>query len=60
LANPLLLSYTPSLQTFYRTPKDDEQNPGEHGFAFRQNAFPKAQFRKNEISQTLLKLTSAL
>jgi hypothetical protein len=60
MANPLSLSYTPSLQTFYRTPKDDEQNLGEHGFAFRHTALPKAQFRKNGLSQTLLKLTSAL
>jgi hypothetical protein len=42
LANPVSLSHTPSLQTFYRTPKDDEQNLDEHGFAFRHTAFPEA------------------
>jgi hypothetical protein len=44
------------LQTFYRTPKVNEQNLGEHGFAFRHTAIPKAQFRKKWIKSDFVKI----
>jgi hypothetical protein len=58
LANPLSLSYAPSLQNSYRTAKDNEKNTGDHGFVFRHTTKSTIQKRMDKSDFVKIDLCS--
>jgi hypothetical protein len=45
-------------QTFYRTPKDDKENLGDHGFGIRHTSKSTVQERKNKLDFVKIDLCS--